>query len=286
MDNSIIALHSIIDVDNPPFNYSEYSRFKFGDNLISKTYAKDLFDYFITKSNNFNLLREFKKIYIYSSPYNYIPTSSFYLTQNFFNLLDNYLIDKGIRVELVFGKINRLQTYTQDYGALSAEERYNLIKNDTYSFVDVPPENSLSIFIDDISITGTHQRVIENLILENNISCHYCFLYYAKLENNKIPSSFENKLNYAYVNTTRIYIDILLSINFVITTRATKYLLNLKEQDLIFVLTKLLNENRKELMVEILSCALQNKYDEIEEYENSIKSLYEFIEVECETDKY
>jgi hypothetical protein len=77
-----------------------------------------------------------------------------------------------------------------------------------------------------------------------------------------------------------------LSINFVITTRATKYLLNLKEQDLIFVLTKLLNENRKELMVEILSCALQNKYDEIEEYENSIKSLYEFIEVECETDKY
>ena len=45
------------------------------------------------------------------------------------------------------GKINRSQSYTEDYGAMNAIERFDLIKNDTYSFFDEPEENSLCILI-------------------------------------------------------------------------------------------------------------------------------------------
>jgi len=80
----------------------------------------------------------------------------------------------------------RCQTYTEDYGALSAEERFNLIKNDTYKLITVPAKDDLCIFIDDISITGTHQRVVEDLLDSSGIETNSFFLYFAKLSNSDV----------------------------------------------------------------------------------------------------
>jgi hypothetical protein len=60
--------------------------------------------------------------------------------------------------------IKRCQTHTEDYGALSAIERFNLVKSDTYEFIEISSIKDLCIFIDDISISDTHQRVIEKLL--------------------------------------------------------------------------------------------------------------------------
>ena len=154
------AAHSIMDRNNVPINPVEYSKFKFGDTSIANKYGEELIEYFIS-----NLLPWLKKkngnIIVYSSPYSNIPTSSYYLTRFFLDSLALFLENsKNDKTTLQFGKINRCQTYTEDYGALSAEQRYNLIKNDTYNFYTKPNPSDRIIFIDYIYITGTHQRVI------------------------------------------------------------------------------------------------------------------------------
>jgi hypothetical protein len=170
------AMHTIRDVEMIPFSREDYSKFKFGSYTLAKKFGVDLFEYFKTSHLN-KLVSNFKKIIVYSSPYMQIPTSSYYLTDTFYNAFRNYLASKKIEtVKLEFGKIERCQTYTEDYGALTAEERYNLIKNDTYKLITAPSKDDLCIFIDDISITGTHQRVVEHLIDSNGIETNCFFL--------------------------------------------------------------------------------------------------------------
>jgi hypothetical protein len=131
---------------------------------------------------------------------------------------------------LEFGKIERCQTYTEDYGALGAEERFNLIKNDTYKLITIPSKDDLCIFIDDISITGTHQRVVEQLLESEGINANSFFLYFAKLSNIEVSPSFENYLNYSFINDFSNLLELITSDDYCITTRTTKFILSQKIQ--------------------------------------------------------
>ena len=172
-----------------------------------------------------------------------------------------------------FGKINRSQSYTEDYGAMNAIERFDLIKNDTYSFFDEPEENSLCIFIDDISITGTHQRVIENMMKNRNYTNKSIFLYFAKLDNQQIDASFENDLNFAYVNSIENLLEVIINDTFKITTRTTKFILSLKDADFSFFIESIWKHKKFELFFHFYSNALLNNYQTIEIYKNNLSSL-------------
>ena len=271
--NSRNALHVINDIDAVPFSGIDYSKFKFGDFQIADRYGKELFEYF----ENIllpSLLGKYRRILIYSSPYDQIPTSSYYLTHSFFLRLSDYLSILQIDdVNIQLCKIKRCQTYTEDYGALNAEERYNLIKNDTYEFVDIPSGNDICIFIDDISITGTHQRVIEKLMNDCDIITNNMFLYYAKLSNPDICPSFENRLNYSYTNDVIKLIDVILSDFYKITTRATKYILSLKTKDLEYLISEIKKRHKDSIINELVNMAEKNQYNKIELYNQNLETL-------------
>jgi hypothetical protein len=217
-----LAVHSIVDPEIIPFDPIAYSKFKIGDHSIATNYGKELFLVF-KKTMLPQLVANNSNFQIYSSPYDKIPTSSFYMTQIFFSEFNNYLNEKNFnKVTVKLSKIQRTQTYSEDYGALSADERYNLIKNDTYKFLNIPSQNDICIFIDDISITGTHQRIIENLLNPLKKNSNNLFLYYAKLNNINISPTFENNLNYFYVTIIQRLVLIILSNSYKITTRTVK----------------------------------------------------------------
>ena len=267
------ALHSINHISKIPFSPQDYSRFKFGDYLVAETFAKELFDFFKIQLLD-DILKDTQSIIIYSSPYAHIPTSSYYLTAKFYKLLINYLNSyRGNLIKVKLGKINRSQSYTEDYGAMNAIQRYDLIKNDTYSFFDEPEENSLCIFIDDISITGTHQRVIENLMKNSNYTNKSIFLYFAKLDNQQIDASFENDLNFAYVNSIENLLEVIINDTFKITTRTTKFILSLKDADFSFFIESIWKHKKFELFFHFYSNALLNNYQTIEIYKNNLSSL-------------
>lgn len=267
------AAHSINDKAIIPFNLEEYSKFKFGDSHIAQKYGFELFEYFrnsllpelIAKHNNF---------LIYSSPYAQIPTSSYYLTQSFYSALSDHLNKNKIKnINVKFCKIKRCQTYTEDYGALSAEARFNLIKNDTYEFVDIPTLDDVCIFIDDISITGTHQRVVEKLLNDGLIETSSIFIYYAKLNNPEICPSFENELNYSFIADVLKLTELILSDGYKITTRATKNILSLSTKDLEYLVGEINQHEKYSILNELVEMSYANGYNSIELYKENLKTL-------------
>jgi FMN phosphatase YigB (HAD superfamily) len=267
------ALHVIQEKESVPFSALEYSKFKFGDGNIAKQYGIELFEYFqnsvlpklIVKPNNF---------LIYSSPYDQIPTSSYYLTQSFYSIFSDYVKENKIKnINVRLSKIRRCQTYTEDYGSLNAEDRFKLIENDTYEFVNIPLAEDLCIFIDDISITGTHQRVVEKLMDDCHIKTNCIFLYYAKLDNPEVCPSIENDLNYSFMSNKISLIDIFLSESYKITTRTTKYILSLNKKDIQYFIKDVEIAKKKFLLEELLNMAELNNYNNIEKYATNIKII-------------
>lgn len=271
--NSRNALHVINDIDNFKFSSIEYSKFKFGDSLIAKKYGDELFKYF----ENYQLPELIVKhvdFLIYSSPYAQIPTSSYYLTQAFLEAFTRYLkINKYTDVNVRLSKIQRSQTYITDYGALSAEERFSLIKNDTYDLVDYPSKEQVCIFIDDISITGTHQRVVEKLLMESGVDAIFLFLYYAKLSNSEICPSFENRLNYAYVTDVSKLMEIVLSDSYKITTRTSKYVLSLQNEELLNFINLIKQNKKHNILTELVNMSNANGYNKIELYSLNLETI-------------
>lgn len=278
LDNKLLknhrnSLHVINNINSIPFSSEEYSKFKFGSIAIANKFGEDLFEYF--KAFHFDkLVCDYKKIIVYSSPYMQIPTSSYYLTHTFYKAFKQYLAAKKIEtVKLEFGKIERCQTYTEDYGALTAEQRFNLIKNDTYKLITIPSKNDLSIFIDDISITGTHQKVVEHLLDSNRIETNSFFLYFAKLSNTDVCPSFENHLNYSFIDEFSKLIELITSDDYCITTRTTKYILSQKKENLTDLINFFIREEKFEIWSELITMSYANEYNNIELYKKNLFEL-------------
>jgi FMN phosphatase YigB (HAD superfamily) len=271
------SLHCITNENLLPFSKEEYSQFKYGDLSYAQKFGSDLFDYFLSEQLVVNL-SDYDNIIIYSSPYAYIPTSSYYLADFFYKSLIDYMSNyTELNTKVIWGKINRCQTYSEDYGSLNAEQRYDLIKNDTYELETMPSENDLCIFIDDISITGTHQKVVEKILNENRLLPKCMFLYYAILINNTISPTFENTLNYAYVNGIERLINVIKSESFGITTRTIKYILSLNRYHFIRLLDEVTISSYYSFWEELTSMAKLNGYNDIEVYSenfNFLQSLF------------
>ena len=275
LSNQRYALHAIENIEKLPFSEMDYSKFKYGDHTIAQEYGQALFSYFKKE-----ILPHFNgnRFLIYSSPYAKIPTSSYYLTDTFYRAFLSHLANESITdVQIKFAKIERCQTYTDDYGAMTAEERYNLIKNDTYELVDKPTHEDICIFIDDISITGTHQKVVEQLLEKNGVITTSLYLYFAKLNNTTIHPSFENKLNYAYINHITKLTELIKSEDYRITTRTTKYLLSLTSDEFNFFVSELITSGKAEKLEEILTMSFSNNYNSIEQYKTNLHELQRAI---------
>jgi hypothetical protein len=276
--NKRIAAHIITDPDNPGFSPQEYSKFKYGDTRIAHLYGQELFDFFQKKiGDQFDNKRP---IVVYSSPYSYLPTSSYHMTSIFYKCLQDYLINHEMDNSLRFGKVERCQTYTADYGAMSAHERFELIQNDTYSIDEKPDEEAILLFLDDISITGSHQLVVEKLLCEKSIKNESYFLYYAILENKDVNPTYENVLNYAFVKDIQQLIPILISKYFKNTTRTTKYILSLSEAKLAELVAEIKENDRSDVLEEFIRGAILNQYHLIDEYKNNLVFLKNIVSYE------
>lgn len=280
LTNHRLAVNTIENTNELGFSAEDYSRFKYGDHEVARRFGASLFNYFRNELLN-TILEEEDHLIVYSSPYTYLPTSSLHMTRHFYELLSEYIEkDSGLSLMLEFGKIERCQTYSEDYGSMSAQERYELIKNDTYKLVDNPSEKAKLIFIDDISITGTHQVVIEKLLKENDVRNKAYYYYFAKLENKLVDPTFENELNYAYVKGVNELIEILLSQEFKNTTRTTKYILQLKENELFELIGSMEVNDRLDVLKDVFFGALKNNYSDMTSYRKNLDILARRLNLE------
>ncbi len=270
------ALHTFHDLESTKFSPHEYSRLKFGSDIIAKKYGYELATEFFVAHSDAILSN---RCVVISSPYNYIKNAATIMTAHFIDKLNELTVNAlGRSVESTI--VHRKVSYTNDYGFLSKEKRRGLIDNDEFHLNRDFIKDKLLIFIDDVRITGTHEEKLMEILQRDQIPNRAFFLYYASYNGNE--PDIEGKINFAAVSTVRDYIELSREPNHHIIIRPIKYLLSQKKQ----VLRDLLPSIDSELLDKVYFGCLAEGYYKIPQYQRSFGLLVDERQsrsVKCES---
>ncbi|MDR2476068.1 MAG: phosphoribosyltransferase family protein [Bacteroidales bacterium] len=264
------SLHAIHSQEDVGFIPEEYSKFKHGAENIARKYGYELAEKFITNclKGNYNG----KQIIILPSAYSHIPTASFYMKKYFVNKLNSYLFDAGYPVTEET-KIYRSVSYRDDYGEMSAEQRYNLIKGDAFYIDKKIIGDKIILHLDDIKITGTHEQIIINMLNSNKLENMCYMLYFAELASEKLPPNIENYLNHKYVKSLDEIDFIIKNEQFCINTRVVKYILNSTAIDF----DNFIEKQQDNFINDLYYNAIGNEYFKFPAYLRNLNHLKQII---------
>jgi PRTase ComF-like len=263
------ASYSLYKIASPlhiGFNPDDYSRFKFGDGVVARVFGTQLAEGFIKEHLSVRPID--KQIVVVSSPYSFIPTATFAMKTHFVFSLNRWLAARGYPV-VQETKVHRTVTYKEDYGELNAEERIQLIGNDAFHIDRSFLEGKTVLFLDDIRITGGHERMILKMAREYGLTSDLYMLYFAELVGTDVHPNIENFLNYHFVKSIFDLEGIIHGDEFIINTRIVKYILHYDfEAFCIFV------QNQPEAFIALLyDMALGNGYHTIEAYQKNLEYI-------------
>jgi hypothetical protein len=260
------SLHRICSSTEFGFEPEEYSKFKHGADNIAQKYGYALADAFIDRC--FSKYYDGNPVVIAPSAYSHIPAASFYMKNYFADKLNDYLYEHNYAVSEEI-KIYRSVSYREDYGEMTAEQRYNLIKGDTFYIDKSFVANKTLLFLDDIKITGTHEKIIINMLRQNNLTNPVYMLYFAELANNSIAPAIENVLNNAFVKNLDHIHHIIQNERFRFNTRVVKYILNSSENDF----DRFIDKQDKSFAESLYYNAIGNEYFKFPVYLRNLEKL-------------
>lgn len=258
------SLHKVDSETDFPFDPTEYSRFKFGSKNASKDFGKALGEAFCKEV----LPNLPDPIVIISSPYCFIPTATFAMKDYFLKEVNNWLVEND-RPVVNETRIHRTITYKEDYGALSAEDRMKLISGDSFHIDADFVEGKSLILLDDIKITGSRERVVENTIQKFGLEDHHrVYTYFAELTNPDICPTIENFFNYAFVKSIFDVEEIIDGCcdSFMFNTRVVKYLLCSPHEEFI----QFINNTSDNFAETLYHLAIGNSYHTVDDYQENL----------------
>jgi hypothetical protein len=260
------SLYKIDSATNFGFNADDYSRFKFGDELVAKSFGKRLADGFIKDFLEDSAIND--QIVVLSSPYCFIPTATFAMKNYFVYQLNHWLVENNKPV-VQEAKIHRTITYKEDYGELNAEDRLKLIGNDSFHIDKAFLKDKVLFFLDDIKITGSHEKMILKMVKEYGLINNIFMLYFAELINEDIHPNIENHLNYHQIKTVSDLDTVIKSGNFCFNTRIVKYILNCDFNSF----QSFLDKQTDDFIQSLYNLSLGNSYHTIESYSENFIHL-------------
>lgn len=278
-----IVVHNIKDLATLPFSAEDYSLFKFGSKSRANSFGKQLFlkfkEYLFSKYGAV-YKDNVPQIVVCSAPYNHIPTATGAMKDYFVKYLNEHLAEMGAPV-VQEAKVHRDTTYREDYGAMTKEQRETLIGGDTFH-VDVSfLKDKLVLFIDDIRITGSHEHMMEKMIMRLDgieATFDHLFLYYAKLNDPDTCPTIENDLNYAAVTELNHILALAMASDFVFNTRVIKYMLKYNPIEFEIMMTLIHREDGGDIFLDTLyHLAIGNSYHLIPEYEENLALLRDLL---------
>lgn len=266
------SAHKFICKNNLTFSAIEYSKFKYGSKKFSQKLGIELATYFFGSIEFKQVYKDFFKrnLVVCSAPWKNIPVASTALKDYFLDELNLRYIKSSFSVEDL--KVYRGHSYNQDYGSMTREERDTAITSDDFDINKDIIEGKVLLFIDDIFITGAHERRILSLLKKVGFKGCVLFLYYAEYQGENNPS-VENELNYAFVKNVSDVDYIIKNEELIFNTRLVKFLLNSRDfefKDFIF--------NQSHSFCLLLKEKIEsNDYNEISEFKKNYGQLNYFL---------
>lgn len=254
------------------FSRSKYSKMKHGSGEAASSIGYEMAETFYQKYESEITNKE---ILIMESPYSTIKSASSVITDYFIQKLNHLITSKGGNCTKR-QKVNRESPYVEDYGSLSLTGREDLLKEDRFTFDSEFAKDKFMIFIDDILITGTHQKKIEQMLEEYSlpISSAIC-VYYAELINPEMDPSIESYLNIFSIDSVDKLIDLINTDNdYHIIIRTVKLLLSSSK----FEFETFLEEVDKKLLKELYYVSLGKNYFKEPKYSDNFSLLKEHIQ--------
>lgn len=259
------AAHYFTNLESAGFSPEDYSRLKFGSDEVAKKFGYELAEKFFKEFKD-KILDE--QLVVIPSPYNQVKNASTIMSEHFMDRLNVLLVENGGN-HVEWNTISRKVSYINDYGFLPAEERKKLIDGDTFHMNKGFLEGKTLIFIDDVYITGTHERKLQQVLQENEVYNNRYFLYFAQYDAKDVSPEIEAELNFSAVKSLGDYLLISLEEGHHLIVRPIKYLLSRTETEFSWF-AQVAN---KALLKKIYHGALAEGYYNIDAYKTNLSIL-------------
>lgn len=134
--------------------------------------------------------------------------------------------------------IKREANFYEDFGQMSALQRAASLDRDTFSLATAVPPEKMMIYLDDVRITGTHERKMLSVLKQYQLQQQQqqqkrvvvneaiWVVYFAELVDSSLDPTLENLLNYYAFSSLDEIAKLPRTGHFVLNARFTKHLLS------------------------------------------------------------
>ena len=254
------VVHEFSCLDTASFNPLDYSRLKFGSDLVARQFGHAMADAFFAKHRRMLIT---DRCVVIPSAFNVVPIAASILAEHFMNRLNDLLTRDGHRM-VEFTTMHRTMSYIADYSFLPKDQREALLQADKLFINRDFIQDKVLLFVDDVTITGTHERKIDAFLKDQGLINPHIFCYYAKYNGER--ADIEAALNLSGISTPEEYLDLIQEPNHRLVVR---FLLDIPEADLKAVLDRLTFDFADRLY----HACLAKEYDKQDGYRDKFKML-------------
>jgi len=224
------VVHSFDNLDNPTFCPQLYSRLKFGSDIVARQFGDEMAEAFFAKHRDLLIT---DRCVIIPSAFNVVEIAATILARHFLNRLNDLLSREGHRA-VEWTTMHRSMSYIADYSFLPKEERAALLKADKLFINRDFIEGKVLLFVDDVTITGSHEHKVVNFLTEMGLSNPRIFCYYARYNGER--ADIEAALNQASISNAEEYVQLIREPGHHLVVRAVRFLLDQPIEELRAVL--------------------------------------------------
>jgi len=224
------VVHSFDNLDNPTFCPKDYSRLKFGSDIVARQFGDEMAEAFYQQHRDLLIT---DRCVIVPSAFNVVEIAATILARHFMNRLNDLLSREGHRM-VEWTTMHRTMSYVADYSFMPKEERAALLKADKLfinrDFID----GKVLLFVDDVTITGSHEHKVVAFLNEHKLKNPRIFCYYARYNGER--ADIEAALNQSSIVGAEEYVQLIREPGHQLVVRAVRFLLDQPIEELKAVL--------------------------------------------------
>jgi hypothetical protein len=214
------VVHTFDDLETSTFCPRDYSRLKFGSDVIARKFGDEMAEKFF--SEHYDVLTTDRCVII-PSAFNVVEIAATILARHFMNRLNDLLSREGHRL-VEWTTMHRTMSYVADYSFLPKEERAAMLEADKLyinrDFID----GKVLLFVDDVTITGSHEHKIVDFLKSHRLNNPRVFCYYARYLGE--TADIEAALNQASISGAEEYMQLIREPGHHLVVRAVRFLLD------------------------------------------------------------